>query len=504
MGKNKHAGLWGLLLSALCWSGTALAEVVVDDLSGLGQGTVGIKTPFTADVFGTEPVAETVIQHLNAVQSLPLSGAERAIVRMVLMTDVGGVKSLDTAQAAYWRARADVLLTQGLFEDVLMLTDQIPPTRRTDDIRRDRATALFALGRYQDACAGETPAAFGPDERWIRAVCADVAGDEAPAALAFDVYREAGTDGHALWTAAGNRAYQRTTDPMPTGLSATDISVWELPLAARVFGDRVLTLPLNRGQWRVLALAPDVGETVRLTAAERAGLNRTDWERVLAVPVKNTKLTEGPVYRARLYQKAMTVPPEQRRSRVRDYVRSVSDGAALVAVAPVVLMMTGDDTAPLIRSEKALRAVWTLADKADLLARAEAHRKVPGTAVLISLLTDQVPEPADRELAACERDAFCRSVWNIAPAAWPVSETDLTRIPTGSGARDYPPAVAESVARQVRDGPVGKAVLNAVILLNRSSALEQDLLDALAPVLPAENRRALLTERWVKTVGQIY
>ncbi len=504
MGKNKHAGLWGLLLSVLWWGGTAVAEVVVDDLSGLGQGTVGIKTPFTADVFGTEPVAETVIQHLNAVQSLPLSGAERAVVRMVLMTDVGGVKSLDTAQAAYWRARADILLTQGLFEDVITLTDQIPPARRTNDMRRDRATALFALGRYREACAGDTPVAFGTDERWIRAVCADVMGDDAPAALAFDVYREAGTDGHALWTAAGRRTYQRTTEPMPVGLSATDISVWELPLAARVFGEPVLTLPLKRGQWRVLALAPGVGETVRLTAAERADLNRADWERVLTEPVKSTKVKEGPRYRARLYQQAMTVPPDQRRALVREYVRSVPDGAALVAVAPVILMMTGDDATPLIRAEKAVRAVWTLADKADLLARAEAHRKVLGTAVLIALLTDQVPKPADRGLAKCERDAFCRSVWNIAPAAWPVSETDLTRVPTGSGVRDYPPAIAGALARQVQDGPVGFAVLNAVILLNRSSAPERDILDALTPVIPAENRRAWLTERWVKTSGQIY
>ena len=252
---------WGLALWAL--GATGYAESV--PLPELGIGTIGMTDISAADVWGKNIRADEVIRQIAMCADVRFNAKELNLLRQVLLAEAGGVAALEEAGEAYLTARLITLLRQGLFDDVLMLTDRIPERDRSPAVGRLRAEALFALGRTADICRDSVLASFEAEEAVMRVVCAAENGSAAAAALAYDVYREAGGEDYPFLNAAGDALYRSLPVILPPGKP----SVWEVPMLARAFGNEVFALDLNREQLWALVARENVPHEVRLEARNR-------------------------------------------------------------------------------------------------------------------------------------------------------------------------------------------------------------------------------------------
>ena len=261
MGKNKYIWivLWGLGIT------TARAEISQTDLPSLTVGTIGLETENAADIWGENPNADEVIRQIKDCASLDFNDEERAILKSVLMADVGGIRSLEEKSDEYLSARMSTLMAQGLFREVVWLTDKIPEKQWTKDIKQKRAEALFGEGFVQAACAEDLMTAFGDEEGFVRAVCADMTGVPPASALAYEVYRESGLDTHPFLNAAGEVLYRNLLPTLPEG----DLSVWEVPTVIKAYGDEVLNQPLPRRILLTMINNETVPHEIRLKAQKR-------------------------------------------------------------------------------------------------------------------------------------------------------------------------------------------------------------------------------------------
>jgi len=247
----------------------ARAEVAEIGLTELGVGTVGIDTGLASDILGKNPDAAEIIEQINRCADMDFDEAEKQVLKRILMTDMGGVAALEKEGKAYLNARINALMQQGMFEEVLLLTDQIPVKNRSAEIKRMRAEALFASGKTAEACA-ETDAF--EEEAFIRAVCAETVGKESESALAFDVYRESAAVGHPFFDAAGDVFYRGLTVDLPEGKP----DVWEMPIVARTFGVEIFNRPLDKKQLWTLVNQDTVPAAVKEQAKQMLKENNSE------------------------------------------------------------------------------------------------------------------------------------------------------------------------------------------------------------------------------------
>ena len=240
--------------------GVARAETYQKELPALTVGTVGVETGLPPDIFGKNPKAEDVIRQIESCADIDFNEDERDILRRVLMTDVGGIETLENQSESYLKARLNTLIKQGMFREALLLTDKIP--QKTDELKRLEAEALFAEGFVAAACDEKLLNAFGPEEGFMRAICADSIGVPPASALAYEVYRESGRDHHPFLNAAGEVLYRNLSPQIPAGT----ISVWEAPITAKAYGIGLLERPLSREVLAALRGNETVPHEVRLKA----------------------------------------------------------------------------------------------------------------------------------------------------------------------------------------------------------------------------------------------
>lgn len=263
MGKNRLF----TLLFGLLWSGTTSAQIVQNDLTEITTGTVGVETAFSADLWGTDPKADDIIRQIEACADIPFTPTELKVLRAVLMTDVGGVNALGKRDKDYLNARLKTLMAQGLFEDVLTLIDLVPGKEQSNDLKQIKAEALFGAGRTEEACDDDLIGSFGTDESFVRVICADAKGLSSEAVLAYDVYRENHADGRAFLDAAGDILFRNLPAELPSGSP----TLWELPMVAKIWGNDIFRLPLNRAQLWTLISSERVPHEVRLAAQQLIG-----------------------------------------------------------------------------------------------------------------------------------------------------------------------------------------------------------------------------------------
>ena len=255
---NKFIGL-----VAGCFLGGAVqAEVIMTPLPDLTPGSIGVDTVFDAHIWGKDPSANQIIKQIRQAAEVPFNDSEREILRQILLTDVGGISALASESDSFLKVRLQTLMAQGLFEDVLRLIDRIPERDKNPDLIQMQTAALFASGRIKEACSDDRLGAFGADESFLRVVCAEEIGVPPAAAFAYEVYRESGADTHEFLNAAGEYLYRDINRDMPSGHP----SVFELPIAAKVWGIDIFDLPLNRGDYVLLSGLERIPHEVRLKA----------------------------------------------------------------------------------------------------------------------------------------------------------------------------------------------------------------------------------------------
>ena len=247
---------------ALFGASVGRAEVVAEQLPEMKVGTIGVETGLSPDIWGDKPDAESILAQIKNVEKAPLNDSEKEILKRVLLTDMGGVVALEERGEEYLQARVEAFVAQGMMEEALVLLNQVPTQSMSNTQKQLKAEVLFVAGRAEEACAESSLEAFGSEEAFIRAACADVMGVPPASALAYEVYRESEKDTHPFLNAAGEMLYRDITASMPEGVP----SVWEMPVIARVWGVDILKLPLSKKHLWVLVGQERVPPEVRKEA----------------------------------------------------------------------------------------------------------------------------------------------------------------------------------------------------------------------------------------------
>ena len=246
----------------LLLSSVARAEVVAEVLPEMKIGTIGVETGLNSDIWGDKPDADNILRQIAEAGEAPLNDSEKEILKKILMTDMGGVAALEERGEAYLSARVEALMAQGLFEEALTLLGKVPEGQLSRSLKQLKAKVLFVAGQTEKACAEDFLEAFGSEEAFIRAICADAVGVPPASALAYEVYRESGEDHHPFLNAAGEVLYRNLEEALPDGVP----SVWEMPVVARVWGGDALKLALSKAHIWVLINQDNVPENIRAAA----------------------------------------------------------------------------------------------------------------------------------------------------------------------------------------------------------------------------------------------
>lgn len=496
---NKIVGcvLFGaFVFGPYCW-----ANVAVSDLPELTVDTAGVSTPFSSGVWGNPSDISELTKQIESVGQLKLTRAQLDVFRQLLLTDVSGSDAFTKADGSFLKTRLKALSEQGLFEDVLTLINQIPEPQKTDEMKRFKAEALFALGRFSEACADGLIAAFPSSEAaFIQVACTRETGTNAEATLAFDVYREGNEETFAFGAVSGDRVYRKLSPNLPNEGTP---SVWELPLVAQAFGRTVLERPLSRGKLRALALNEKTPPAVRVEAAEQAYLSVADWKSVLAQPIAFGDKDVGAIKRAGLYQEALATKKEATLEKaVRAYLKQAARDGVLLSVSPTAMELvyrlnasekTVDMASEVIRVS-ALNGELTTAAKWYELLTEKNQVAALRLAVLMNMMGAGVPDTIDPLIEGCIRDKTCDVDLKGIPFFFPISPDKAVQVPSGISV-GYPGFVTASVQEQIERGEVGVGLLNGLMLLAQSSDPERPLISVMGRVLPKGMADALLMER---------
>ncbi len=464
------------------------AGVQVEALPDLTLDEVGIATPFLPDIWSGSSVAH-LIQSIGQVSRLSLSPEERVIFRDLVMTDVSGAATVREAGGDFFAARVQALMTQGLFEDVIVLIDQVSDSVRTPDMKRWRKEALVGLGQSAAACLESEMGHWGTAEKEMRVVCSFLNGTDGQASLAFDIYQE--EKGADAWiTAVGHKRW-RQNGQVPAGHPA----VSQVVPVVDSFGLDVMTDDWSRGLLRAVALSPQIEGDVRVRAAERIGASAADWEKIVAdIGDKKSALK-----RVTLYQKLGKATGKEQVNAIREWVAELKKEGVLQAWAPVVTAvvlplqpeadMAADVLPVLIRANELTAAqAWY-----DVLYAAHPVKALPFASGL-DVMGAGAPETIDALVSDCIQQKSCDTVLRGIPFYFPVSPAVAVQVPLMAPV-GYPGFVTAAIHRQIEAGTVGEGVLNALLLLGRSDTVERPLIEVLAKVVPAGVSAAVLRER---------
>lgn len=493
---------WCVVVAGLFIGRLGNATVRMDDLPDLAVDGIGVTTVFPASVWQGGGTISDLTEQVRGAGRLSLLPAEREILRQLILTDTSAEPALVGGDGSFWTARADALMAQGLFEDVIELVDQVPVEQQTPVMKQRRSAALFGAGRITEACAEKTMAVWEDRENAVRAACVFYQGSREAAALAFDVYREGGSDD--VWmTAAGSRLFLgRGEQP------ADEPDLWAIGLAAAAFGvDGMEGWP--RGLLRAAALNPQVPADVRLVAAEKGALQAKDWQTVLeavatADKADHSKKVSEVRERARLYQAAVAASDKKRFEAVRDLLAALRKAGVMEAWAPVVSPLAISVEVQSERADTAADMIVACAWANELTAAhawyvvlsekdAVAALRLSG---VLNAMGAGVPKSIDPLIRACVAAGNCAEALRGIPFYFPASPAMAAQVPSIQGG--YPGFVTGVVWQQIADGAVGAGLLNGLGLLSRSAAVERPLVETIMKAVPRGMGEAVLRERLLR------
>lgn len=491
----------GILLAGLLACRVGATSVQINDLPSFSLDGIGLSSVFDSSVWRGSVDVTSLSERVKTVGRLPLGRTEREVLRQLLITDTSAEPALADGDGSFWKARVEALASQGFYEEIIALVDQVSVELQTSNMKKQRAEALFGSGQIHEACREVMIPLWGEQENAVRAACAFYQGTADEARLAFDVYREGG--GQDAWITAASTQLFEGKGKAPEGLP----EIWAVGLAGAAFGEDVLS-GMSRGMLRAVALHSKVSVDVRVAAAEKTILSQSDWSRVLS-GVEKTNVTEKVQKntvseRIQLYQKTFSAPEEKRVDAIHQLIKAVREANVTEAWAPVLTdMVLGVDVQSdreSIAADMIVINAWAndvtaahgwyvvLADKNAVA----ALRLSP----ILNAMGAGVPKSVDPLVRACVADGNCDVVLRDIPFYFPVSpDVALSIRPTSFG---YAGFVTGAIQKQMAEGQIGNGLLNGLELLSRSHVTERPLVETMAKVLPHDLGDALLRERLLR------
>ncbi len=491
----------GILLSGLFICRVGATDVQVDDLPAFALDGIGVSSVFDPSVWQGTPNVPYLADRIKTVSGLPLGRTEREVLRQLLITDTSAEPALADGDGSFWKARVEALASQGFYEEIIALVDQVSVELQTSNMKKQQAEALFGSGQIHEACREVMMPLWGEQENAVRVACAFYQGTADEARLAFDVYREGG--GQDAWITAASDQLFLGKGLMPEKRP----EIWAAGLAAEVFGEDVLS-GMSRGMLRAVALNPKVSVDVRVAAAEKTILSQKDWLSVLSGVEKinmTEKVQKNTVSeRIQLYQKIFSTSEDKQFDAIHQFVKAVREANVTEAWAPVLTdMVLGVDVQSdreSIAADMIVINAWAndvtaahawyivLADKNAVA----ALRLSP----ILNAMGAGVPKSVDPLVRACVADGNCDVVLRDIPFYFPVSpDVALSIRPTSFG---YAGFVTGAIQKQMAEGHIGNGLLNGLELLSQSDATERPLVETIAKVLPHDMGAALLRERLLR------
>ncbi len=498
-----------LCLTLLLAENVSATEVVIETLPKLSFNMVGIEATRDPRLFDqSDP---KVIQNLiQKIGSKSFSPALLRTVRHMLILDMGGTNFGNQVfqQDSFLQTRLNALLELGLFEEAVALTEKIPVSQMNDSVFQLAVRALLLKGDTKKACDLSQQRELGAFSEKIRMNCFLIQDDKEKAGLTFDVYAEQPSDDDLLFLALGRQVFHEENVSIPS----EKIDPEDVFLLSFVSEKYPHLSSQNRGVLRVLSALPTTPLPLRLKYGEQAGLSQEEMIKLYQIPLLKTPLTEEPLKRADLYQKIQKTSPDKRISMVAEFIRSVRKSDLFLALTPVIKTLL-DDIAPNQKATAlafdavqiyALESDFSLAEKwYAVLEHNDGAENRKNQLLLMPLMAhisqNQFPS-FQKLLNLCVtdlNDQKCQRFWEILPSDFRISTVDFLDVIISYKTTKLPDVFVREPAYLYALGKRGEALLLALLLLEKSSGFEKELIGLLKQSGPEWNAFYIETERLI-------
>lgn len=486
-----------------------IKPVQMEQLAPLSLNTLGIKQILPAKIWiKSDP--QKVTNLIEKTSKKNLSPDMRDKVIALLTSDTGGVYWANNPYAPdrFLMTRLNALLELGAFSQVIQLINQIPVSNKAPKFIRLKAMTDLLAGNTNEACAVVEAPELSRIADEMRLACLMVQGDMTKAKLAYAVYKEDGGDDKTL-IALADRVFDETKAPLP------DIKIyapWHVPFLAAL-GDKIPDV-LDQPLWLKKSLAGNKNIPIakRISFAEQSGVTWRNLDALYRAVFPKSPEVNSSITRAHLYQKMKNTPDKIEQAKaVNAFLESARKDKLFKAIAPIteetLFGLTPSDQTSFLAFNAV--QVFALTDNLSMghpwyeYLRKNPDKNLKNQAFLLSPLMNKmgagIPEAIDPILIKCKEKPtpYCTQFVQMIPDYFPIENADLLLDLAPAVKSAYTPLTKMALAKMIKDGKTGEAVLWTINLLTDSDNYEKEILDTFSEILPLYLARPILIERMV-------
>lgn len=469
-------------------------SVQIGGLPELGTNSLGIETGLPLTLWKGADVSKIAPKILKLAESTLTPSMQDLFIRL-MMTNTDGHQGLPIEK------RLQALGHVGAWDDIIRLTDLVPPTKQTADIRKQKIEALFLSGKIHEA--HKLIQTF-PSSDWknqMHLACAVAAGDKTGAELIFATGLET-NDWDELTNVLGKKLLQNRTIQWPKKIILKSHHIhmaaalgkdfpWEktdLSFPIKKALAQLETPPIDkRILWAEETLQPDAVAKLYQTAPKD----------------KRTP-------RSKLFQDiASEKNPEKQIALINNYLDKTRQDGLFVRLAPIVLPFLNTIPADTNRADLGFNAaqVYALTNNLDLafawvkvLEKSDSQTHKNQSIMLAPLMQTMgagYNVKADSVLHNCEQEQtpFCHHFLSQSEANILTDNIEILFGINWKNKNIYPPIITSFLTQKTTDGALGEALIYTLLALQHSPTFEPYLIKALKNFQPFYFVRPLIIER---------
>lgn len=498
---NRHAFavvLTGALFTCSVMAAELFSSVHIQTLPNLGVENLGVKNAVPEDIWGKSQVS--VLQTLvTGVSNKSLTPAMRNIIIQMMMRQTPLNVSLPLVY------RMETLLHLGAFDEVLTLTQLVPPANQTSEILKLKSLALFLSGQNEAACdlMVKTPD-LGKMLEDMRLACAVAKGDKTGAELIFATRME-NNELDEITSVLGKQLFFNEV----ANFDYQKIDERHLHMLGAVYkGDDQLLQKLPMSYQKVLSVLPTLPLHIRLEMAEKYNVEQLD---KLYMLVDNTTKQNNAVGRAKLYQKIKDTSDDETLAKLIDEYLELARSDGLFLTLASVMKPFLDTLSPSDKTQNLpfnAVQVYALSGNTDfayswyqiLQQDEDENRQVQGVflAPLMQQLGAGMSKDTEKALAFCRKNKHpnCSAFLDkVGSDSFVPNTVDILNDNLFS--KRYTPLVQGMLRGLISSERQGEGILLAIKLWQDSAGVEPDIVSALSEVMPVSLFRQLILERYV-------
>ena len=474
------------------------SSVHIQALPNLGVENLGIKNAVPENIWGKSDVS--ALQALiTDITKKALTPAMRDMIVQMMVRQTSSNTSLPLVY------RMETLLRLGAFNEVLTLTQLVPPSNQTSDILKLKSLALFLSGQTDAACnlMVKTPE-LGDMAEDMRLACAVAKGDKTGAELIFATRTE-NNELDETTVALGQKLFFNND----ANFDYQKINERHLHMLGAINqGEDDPFQTLSGAYQKVLSDLPTLPLHIRLEMAEKYNVEQLD---KLYTLVDNKTKQNKAVIRAKVYQKIKETSDNEALSKlINEYLELARSDGLFLNLASVMkpfleVLSPSEKTVDLAFD---VVQVFALSNNADLaypwykILQKNEDEKYQIQGILLEPLMQQlgagIPKDIEKAIAFCQKNkqpncsAFFDKVGNEAfvPNTVDILNDNLV-------SKRYTPLVQGMLRGLISSERQGEGILLAVKLWQDSVGVEPDIVSALSKGVPVSLLRQLILERYV-------